>query len=198
MPSSTRRISANWASSSRTTPPTLTTEDDAAAGGLLEHVEHALARQQCMNRLSKPNASAASPSTARASGIRLSSCQMTRRYSARGNLDAHELLDGFGVAHGMPEGADAADALGHVDELVVVARFDELLKTAVDEADLRDRLDNGFVLHHQIEVQRLGQHRVLRSERDDGRLSHATHLPFPLPRRRLSPSRAQPWPRAPP
>ena len=88
----------------------------------------------------------------------------------------------------MPERADAADTLGHVDELVVIARLHELLEAAVDEADLRNRLDDGLVLHHEIEVQRLGQHRMLGAERDDGRLSHATHLPFLFP---SSPLRAR-------
>ena len=54
-----------------------------------------------------------------------------QRLGPVGNLHAHELLNRFSIAHGMAEGADAADALGDIDELVVVARFHELLQAAI-------------------------------------------------------------------
>ena len=92
---------------------------------------------------------------------------------ALGHLHAHEGLDGLGVAEGVPHGADAADALGNVDELVVVAGLHELLQAAVHEPDLREHVHDGLVLHHQIEVQRLREHRVLGPEGNDGRLAHA-------------------------
>ena len=116
---------------------------------------------------------------------------------AVGDLDAHQGLNGLGIAHGMAERADAADSLDDVDELVVVARLDELLKASVHEADLRDGLDDLLVLDHEVQMERLRQHRVLRAERDDGRFSHATP-----PSLRARPSRPRalslpPWPRAP-
>lgn len=61
---------------------------------------------------------------------------------------------------------DAADALGNVDELVVVAGFHELLQAAVHEPDLREHVHDGLVLHHQIEVQRLREHRMLGARRE--------------------------------
>ena len=69
-----------------------------------------------------------------------------QRLGPVGNLHAHELLHRFSIAHGMTEGADAADALGNIDELVVVARFHELLKAAMHEADLGHGLDDLLVL----------------------------------------------------
>ena len=75
---------------------------------------------------------------------------------ALGDLDAHEALDRFGIAHGVAERADAADALRNVDELVVVARFDQLLEAAVHEANLRDGFDDLLVLDDQVQVKGLG------------------------------------------
>ncbi len=142
MPSRTLTISRIVASSmSRTTPPTFTTDRMTRPPVVFSKKSRTRSRkrQQCMNMDSKPNASAARPSHKRCEWIRDSSCQMTRKYSARfGHLHAHKLLDGLGIAEGVSHGADAADALGNVDELVVVAGFHELLQTAVDEADLGD------------------------------------------------------------
>ena len=98
---------------------------------------------------------------------------------ALGNLHAHKLLDRFGIAHGMAERADAADTLGNVDELVVVARFHQLFQAAVHETDLWDGLEDRLVFHHEVKMQRLGKHRVLRAERDDRCLSHAYSPAFP-------------------
>ena len=72
----------------------------------------------------------------------------------------------------MARGADAADALGDVDELVVVAGLHELLQAAVHEPDLRDGFDDLLVLNHQVQVERLGQHGMLRAEGDDSLLAH--------------------------
>ena len=61
------------------------------------------------------------------------------------NLDAHQVFDRLGIAERVAEAADAADTLGHVDELVDVARLNQLLEPSVDEADLRNGLDDAFV-----------------------------------------------------
>ena len=43
------------------------------------------------------------------------------------------------------------------------------------EADLRNSLNNVLIFNHEVKMQRFGQHRVLRAERNHGRLAHATH-----------------------
>ncbi len=70
---------------SRTTPPTDTTERMTLPPVVFSKTSSTRSRrrQQCMNIDSKPNASAASPSHSRCECTRDSSCQMTRRYSAR-------------------------------------------------------------------------------------------------------------------
>ncbi len=177
---------------SRTTPPTCTTENITRPPVVFSKMSSTRSRrrQQCMNRLSKPKASAARPSHSRCEWIRESSCQMTRRYSrALGHLHAHERLDGLGIADGMPERADAANAFGDVDELVVIARLDELLEAAMDEADLGNRLDERARPQPRDRGAKARGARVLRAERDHGRLAHATHLPFATSCRALSGAR---------
>ena len=86
IPSSTETISAIWfASMSRTTPPTFTTDRMTRPPVVFSNRSSTRSRkrQQCMNIDSKPKASAARPSHNRCEWIRDSSCQMTRRYSAR-------------------------------------------------------------------------------------------------------------------
>ena len=46
------------------------------------------------------------------------------------------------------------------------------------EADLGHGLDDLLVLDDEIQMKRLGENRMLRSEGDDGCLSHAIHQPF--------------------
>ena len=43
-----------------------------------------------------------------------------------------------------------------------------LLKAAVDKADRRPRLDHLLVFDHKVEMDRFGQHRVLRTKGYDG------------------------------
>ena len=86
IPSSTETISAIWlASMSRTTPPTFTTDRMTRPPVVFSNRSSTRSRkrQQCMNIDSKPKASAARPSHKRCEWIRDSSCQMTRKYSAR-------------------------------------------------------------------------------------------------------------------
>ena len=94
--------------------------------------------------------------------------------AALGHLDAHEALDGLAVAHGVAEAADAADALGHVHEVLVVALLHELLEAAVHEANLRDGLHHALVLKHKVEVHGLGQHGMLGAEGHDGPGCHSS------------------------
>ena len=68
----------------------------------------------------------------------------------------------------MDAGADAADALHHKDHLVVVLDADQAFQPTVHKAELGHGPHHGFVLHHKLDVQRFGQHRVLRPEGDDG------------------------------
>ena len=82
----------------------------------------------------------------------------------------------------MAKAADAAHALGNVDELVVVALFHELLKAAVHKSNLGNGLDDMLVFNDEIEVHGLGKHRVLRTERDNGTSRHAyLHRPSCMP-----------------
>ena len=99
----------------------------------------------------------------------------TQVLRAPGNLHSHERFNGLGIAERVAKTANAANALCNIDELVNVARLDELLQSAMHEADLRNSLNNVLVFNHEVQMQRLGQHRVLRAERNHGRLAHATH-----------------------
>ena len=84
-----------------------------------------------------------------------------------GYLNAHEAFDGLGIAERMAHRADTADAFRNIDELVVIARFHEFLQPAVNETDLRNGLQNVFILNDEVEMQRLGKNGMLRTEGDD-------------------------------
>ena len=64
------------------------------------------------------------------------------------NLNPHQAFHRFGIAVGMAERADAADALGDVAKLMHIALFGELLESAVHKADLRNCFDDAVVLDH--------------------------------------------------
>ena len=94
------------------------------------------------------------------------------------HLDAEHALAGAGIAAAVAHGADAADALGDVAKLMHVALFGELLEPAVHKADLRNCLDDAVVLDHQVQMKRLGQHRVLRAKRNNGAMCHGPYASF--------------------
>ena len=79
----------------------------------------------------------------------------------------------------MAKAADAAHALGNVDELIVVTLLDELFKTAMHESDLRYGFDNMLILNHEVKMHGLGKHRMLRAERNNGTSRHAYSPSFP-------------------
>src|ERR1039458_8897482 len=81
--------------------------------------------------------------------------------------DVHDRFHRLAVGLAVDKAADAADALGDIDKLDVVLLLDELLQAAMDEANGRAGLDYLFVFDHQIKVDRLRQHRMLRAEGDD-------------------------------
>ena len=118
-------------------------QDDAAAAGALEDVEDVLAQAPAVveQRLEaervgqKPQ-----PQQVRVDARELLE-DVAQVLHAAGHLDAQQLLGGAHVAVAVPVAADAAGALGDVDELVEVALLGELLQTAVHVADLRDGLD---------------------------------------------------------
>ena len=97
---------------------------------------------------------------------------------AAGHLDVEHALAGAGITVAVAHGADAADALGDVAKLMHVALFGKLLKSAVHKTDLRNCLDNAVVLEHQVQVERLGQHRMLRAKRNNGALCHGPYASF--------------------
>ncbi len=72
----------------------------------------------------------------------------------------------------MHETADAADALDQVDILDEVLLLGELLNAPVDVADDREGLDDLLVLHHEAQLDRLGKHGVLGTERDGIAANH--------------------------
>ena len=97
---------------------------------------------------------------------------------AAGHLDVEHTLAGAGIAAAVAHGADAADALGDVAKLVHIALFGELLESAVHKTDLRNCLENAVVLDHQVQMKRLGQHRVLRAKRNNGATCHGPYASF--------------------
>ena len=64
--------------------------------------------------------------------------------------------------------ADAADALDHKDHLIVVLEPHKAFKPAMDKTKLGHGPDHGFIFHHKLDVQRLGQYGMLRPERNHG------------------------------
>ena len=97
---------------------------------------------------------------------------------AAGHLDVEHALASAGVAIAMAHGADAADALGDVAELMHIALFGEFLESAVYKADLWNCFDDAVVLDHQVQMKRLGQHRVLRAKRNNGAMCHGPYASF--------------------
>ena len=85
---------------------------------------------------------------------------------------AEQGFDSLAVAHAVHEGADAADALGDVHIIEVVALFDQHLEAAVDVADLRNGAYHFFVLEDEVEVEGFGEDGMLRAERYDGGAWH--------------------------
>ncbi len=112
--------------------------------------------------------------------MRESSCRMVHILRAAGHLDVEHALAGAGIAIAMAHGANAPDALGDVAKLVHIALFGKLLESAVHKADLRNCLDDAIVLDHQVQMKRLGQHRVLRAKRNNGAMCHGPYASFLL------------------
>ena len=111
---------------------------------------------------------------------------------AAGHLDVKHAFAGAGIAAAVAHGANAADALGDVAKLMHVALFGELLEPAVHKADLWNCLDNAVVLDHQVQMKRLGQHRVLRAKRNNGAMCHGPYASsFCLSRAALAASAAR-------
>src|SRR6478609_10081570 len=91
--------------------------------------------------------------------------QVTR---SRRDGNAHNLFDGLAVGLAMDETADPANAFRHIDKFEVILLLDQFLQAAVDKSNRGPRLDHLFVLHYQVEVDGFRQHRVLRTEGDNG------------------------------
>ena len=101
----------------------------------------------------------------------------TQILGALRHLDIHQAFDGLSVTIGMTEGADAADSLGNVNELMDIPGLGELFKSAVHEADARNDIDDLLVLDNQIEMKGLRQNRMLRAVRNHEITCHSL-LPF--------------------
>ena len=145
-------------------------EDDAAAGGGFDDVQHLLAHapgvhEQALEAHGVRHQPQPEQVAVEAGELAPDGPQVQR---ARRHGDVHDRFDRLAIGLAVDEAADAADALGDIDELDVVLLLDQLLQAAMDEADGRARLDDLFVFDHQVEVDRLRQHRVLRAEGDDG------------------------------
>ena len=83
------------------------------------------------------------------------------------NVGLQEFLNPLAVGEGMHETADAADAFDEIDVLDEIFLLGDFFQAAVAIANGGQRFDDAFVFEHQAELQRFGQHGVLRSERDD-------------------------------
>ena len=88
------------------------------------------------------------------------------------HLDAHDLLDGLAVSQGVLKAAQAADPVGHMDKIDEVPIFHQSFEAPMDITYGGDGVHNLFIFRYEIEVNRLGKHRVLRSERDNAFFSH--------------------------
>src|SRR3990172_5289186 len=87
---------------------------------------------------------------------------------ATGDLHAGQDLDGLRVGDRVGHRADAADALEQRQVLVVGAPLGLRLDAAVDIAQAGDSVDDDLVLERQLELDGLGQDRVLGPEGNDG------------------------------
>ncbi len=72
--------------------------------------------------------------------------ERTQPASAIGNGEAKEGLDRLAVAHAVHERADAADSLGYMDVVGIVALLHQELEAAVDIAYLRHRAHHLLIL----------------------------------------------------
>ena len=67
----------------------------------------------------------------------------------------------------MSERTDAAGALRNQNKFLKISLIYKLLQSPVNKADGRHRVDDLFILQHQIQVNRLRQNRVLRAKRNN-------------------------------
>ena len=81
-------------------------------------------------------------------------------------FDIHESFHGFRVSPAVTEGADAADAFCHIDELLEISFFHQFFKSSVDIADGRHCPDHCFIFQFQIQMNRFREDRMLGSEGD--------------------------------
>ena len=95
------------------------------------------------------------------------------------DLNAHDVLHALAVAHAVPKAADAAHALGNIDIFFEIFCLHELFQPAVHKADAGYGPDHDLVLQHKVQVDGLGQHRMLRAERYDASFGHLSLTPFP-------------------
>ena len=84
--------------------------------------------------------------------------------AARRQLDAQEFLDRMVPGDFVGHRRNVVHAIDDGDVLVVVQVFAELLEAAMEVADVRDRLDDGFAVESQDQAQRRVRGRVLRPE----------------------------------
>ena len=155
-------------------------KDHSAAASALEDLENLLAQgpRTIEQRLeAKSIGEQAQPQQVRVNARKLVQNGADVLHAA-GHLDVEHALAGAGIAAAVAHGADAADALGDVAKLVHVTLFGELLESAVHKADLRNCLDDAVVLDHQVQMKRLGQHRVLRAKRNNGAMCHGPYASF--------------------
>lgn len=133
-------------------------QNHAAARGGLENVENALAQTPAMHEQALETEGVSGE--AQPQQVRMHTGQLVQNRAqvlrAPGNFHAHERFDGLGITERVTEAANAANTFCNIDELVDVARLDELLQSAMHEADLRNSLNNVLVFNHEIQMQRLG------------------------------------------
>ena len=94
----------------------------------------------------------------------------TQILSSDRDFHVHHLLDRLNIAQAVSEGADPAGSLGDIDILVEVASVYKFLKSAVNESDGRDDIDDLLILKDKVQMDRFRKDRMLRSERNNASL----------------------------
>ena len=145
-------------------------ENDAPAGGGFNDIEHLFAHAPRMHeQVFKAHAVGHQPQPEQmavdAGKFAPDRPQIQR---ARRHLNVHDGFNGLAIGLSVDETADAANAFGDINEFDVILLFRQFLQSAMDETDGRPRFDDLFVLHDEVEMNRLRQNRMLRAEWNNG------------------------------
>ena len=149
-------------------------EDDAAAGRFFENIQDRLAKPPAVHEKALEAQRIRAKPEPQEMAVQAGKLMPDRTQVARTarHVDLHQPFDGLRIAPAMPEGADAADTLCDIDELLEIALLDQLFQSAVDVADGRHGADDFLILQLQIQMDRLRQDRMLRAKGNGSEFSH--------------------------